>query len=69
MVWLKSLYNLWQVLSSQKSGKDKLRLQGSDSMGGFLVLILTSKTEDQMPTCSRKFRSGISHVASTILIK
>lgn len=68
MVWLKCLHNLWQAISSQKSGKHKLCLHGSDSASGFLVLPVTSKTEEQMPTC-RKFRSGISHVASTILMK
>lgn len=67
MVWLKHLHNLWQVVSSQKSRKDKLCLHGGDSTGGFLVLTITSKTEEKMPTCSRKFRSCISHVASTII--
>lgn len=50
-------------VSFQESGKDKLCLHGSDSVHGFLVLTVINITEEQMLTCSRKFTSGLTHVA------
>lgn len=50
-------------MSFQESGKDRLYLRGSDGVCGFMVLTVTTITEEQMLICSRKFISSLMHVA------
>lgn len=63
VVWLKGFHNLQRLSIFLGVWKDKLCLHGSDSVRGFLLLMVTSIIEEQMLTCSRKFTSGPTHVA------
>lgn len=63
VVWLRVCTICGGLVSFQESGKDRLYLHGSDGVCGFVVLTVTTITEEQMLICSRKFISSLMHVA------